>query len=73
MFGGVLIGIIGHEFLRKNKLVLDYNKEELHHSDGKLDEDVNDYEFFFPMEFGLKKYNPNCRHRSQRQRVHSCG
>lgn len=57
MFDGVLIGIIGHEFLRKNKLVLDYNKEELCHSAGKLDEDMNDYEFFFPMEFGLKKYN----------------
>lgn len=58
MFDGMLlIGIIGHEFLRKNKLVLDYNKEELRHSDGKLDEDVNGYEFFFPMEFGLKKYN----------------
>ena len=36
MFDGVLIGIIGHEFLRKNKLVLDYNKEELRHSDGKI-------------------------------------
>lgn len=57
MFDGALIGIIGHEFLRKNKLVLDYNKEELRHSDGKLAEEVNDYEFFFPMEFGLKKYN----------------
>lgn len=57
MFDGVLIGIIGHEFLRKNKLVLDYNKEELRHSDGKLCEGVNNYEFFFPMEFGMKKYN----------------
>ena len=51
------IGIIGHEFLRKHKLVLDYPSQTLHASDGQLDISSDNIDFFFPMEFGLKNYN----------------
>ena len=57
MFEGPFIGIIGHEFLRKNSIVLDYETETLHASSGTIEGNPEDYEFFFPMSFGLKQYN----------------
>lgn len=53
---GSFIGIIGHSFLRKHKLTLDYSTESLHSSDGELG-DPADYEFFFPMSFGIQYYD----------------
>lgn len=50
------IGIIGHEFLRKHQLVLDYSSKTLHGSYGNLG-NPSDYDFFFPMEYGIKQYN----------------
>lgn len=50
------IGIIGHSFLRKHKYVLDYETKTLRSSDGSLGE-LEDYEFFFPMEVGIENYN----------------
>ena len=50
------IGIIGHTFLRKHKLVLDYSSKTLHDSSSGLG-NPNEYEFFFPMGYGLKQYN----------------
>ena len=55
MFEG-FIGIIGHEFLRKQQLVLDYSCKTLHGSYGNLGNPC-DYDFFFPMEYGIKQYN----------------
>lgn len=55
--GNGFVGIIGHEFLRKNKLVLDYETETLHTSTGVIHENPGDYAFFFPMLYGIKKYN----------------
>lgn len=57
MFAGAFIGIIGHEFLRQNNIVLDYEMETLHASTGKIEGKPEDYAFFFPMSFGLKQYN----------------
>lgn len=57
MFDGPFIGIIGHEFLRKNNIVLDYETETLHASTGSIEGELEDYVFFFPMSFGLKQYN----------------
>ena len=58
MFGpGALIGIIGIQFLIKHNLVLDYREESLHTSDGKLEQAPKDYNFFFPMSFGMQQYN----------------
>ena len=50
------IGIIGHKFLRKHQLVLDYSSKTLHSSLDKLG-DPSDYEFFFSMEYGIRQYN----------------
>lgn len=55
MFEG-FIGIIGHEFLRKHQLVLDYSSKTLHGSYGNFG-NPSDYDFFFPMEYGIKQYN----------------
>ena len=55
MFEG-FIGIIGHEFLRKHQLVLDYSLETLHNTNGTQGS-PSDYDFFFPMEYGIKQYN----------------
>ncbi len=55
MFEG-FIGIIGHEFLRKHQLVLDYSSKTLHGSYSNLGNPC-DYDFFFPMEYGIKQYN----------------
>ena len=55
MFEG-FIGIIGHEFLRKQQLMLDYSCKTLHGSYGNLGNPC-DYDFFFPMEYGIKQYN----------------
>jgi len=55
MFEG-FIGIVGHAFLTKHMLTLDYENETLHSSEGAYP-DPNGCEFFFPMEFGLKQYN----------------
>lgn len=54
MFDGLFIGIIGHEFLRKNNMVLDYETETLHASAGSIEGNPEDYAFFFPMSYGLK-------------------
>ena len=51
------IGIIGHEFLRNNNIVLDYETETLHDSTGSIEVNPEDYEFLFPMSFGLNQYN----------------
>ena len=50
------IGIIGYQFLMKHDLTLDYSTETLHSSKG-INGNSLDYEFFFPMEFGIKQYN----------------
>ena len=50
------IGIIGFRFLIKHKLTLDYSTETLHTSND-INEQTFDYEFFFPMEFGIEQYN----------------
>lgn len=50
------IGIIGFPFLIKHKLTLDYSTETLHTSNGINGDSLN-YEFFFPMRFGLEQYN----------------
>lgn len=55
MFEG-FIGIIGHRFLRKHRLALDYSTESLHTTDG-ITGNPTDYDFFFPMDFGIKQYN----------------
>lgn len=55
MFEG-FIGIIGHDFLRKHQLVLDYSSKTLHGSYGNVG-NPGDYDFFFPMEYGIKQYN----------------
>lgn len=57
MFDSPFIGIIGHEFLRRNNIVLDYETETLHASDGTVEGNAEDYAFFFPMSYGLKQYN----------------
>lgn len=57
MFDGLFIGIIGHGFLRKNNMVLDYETETLHASAGSIEGNPEDYAFFFPMSYGLKQYN----------------
>lgn len=57
IFVGPFIGIIGHEFLRQNNIVLDYETETLHASTGSIEGNPEDYVFFFPMSFGLKHYN----------------
>lgn len=57
MFNGPFIGIIGHEFLRNNSIVLDYETETLHASDRTIEGNPDDYAFFFPMSYGLKQYN----------------
>ena len=57
MFNGPFIGIIGHEFLRNNNIVLDYETETLHASEGTIESNPEDYAFFFPMSYGLKQYN----------------
>lgn len=57
IFDGPFIGIIGHEFLRQNNIVLDYETETLHASTGSIEGNPEDYVFFFPMSFGLKQYN----------------
>ena len=57
MFDGPFIGIIGHEFLRRNNIVLDYETETLHASEGSIKGNPEDYAFFFPMSYGLKQYN----------------
>lgn len=57
MFDGPFIGIIGHEFLRHNNIVLDYETETLHASKGSIEGTPEDYAFFFPMSYGLKQYN----------------
>lgn len=57
MFNCPFIGIIGHEFLRNNNIVLDYEMETLHASTGSIEGNPEDYAFFFPMSFGLKQYN----------------
>lgn len=57
MFDCPFIGIIGHEFLRNNNIVLDYETETLHASTGSIEGNPEDYAFFFPMSFGLKQYN----------------
>lgn len=57
MFDGPFIGIIGHEFLRRNNIVLDYETETLHASEGTIEGNPEDYVFFFPMSYGLKQYN----------------
>ena len=57
MFDGPFIGIIGHEFLRRNNMVLDYETETLHASEGSIKGNPEDYAFFFPMSYGLKQYN----------------
>ncbi|MDO4991333.1 MAG: retropepsin-like aspartic protease [Prevotellaceae bacterium] len=57
MFDGPFIGIIGHEFLRRNNIVLDYETETLHASEGNVEGNPEDYAFFFPMSYGLKQYN----------------
>lgn len=57
IFVGPFIGIIGHEFLRQNNIVLDYETETLHASTGSIEGNPEDYVFFFPMSFGLKQYN----------------
>ena len=54
MFNGPFIGIIGHEFLRNNNIVLDYETETLHASEGTIEGNPEDYAFFFPMSYGLK-------------------
>lgn len=57
MFDAPFIGIIGHEFLRRNNMVLDYETETLHASEGTIEGNPEDYAFFFPMSYGLKQYN----------------
>lgn len=57
MFDGPFIGIIGHEFLWKNNMVLDYETETLHASAGSIEGNPEDYAFCFPMSYGLKQYN----------------
>ena len=57
MFDYPFIGIIGHEFLQKNKIVLDYETETLHASEGTIEGNLEEYAFFFPMSYGLKQYN----------------
>ena len=57
MFNGPFIGIIGHEFLRNNNIVLDYETETLHASEGTIEGNPEEYAFFFPMSYGLKQYN----------------
>lgn len=57
MFDCPFIGIIGHEFLRNNNIVLDYETETLHASTGSIEGNPEDYAFFFPMSYGLKQYN----------------
>lgn len=57
MFDCPFIGIIGHEFLRNNNIVLDYETETLHASSGIIEGSPEYYVFFFPMSFGLKQYN----------------
>lgn len=50
------IGIIGNSFLRKHKLTLDYSTETLRTSNGEISA-PKDYEYFFPMNFGLQCYD----------------
>lgn len=57
IFNGPFIGIVGHEFLRKNKMVLDDETETLHESAGSIEGYPGDYKFIFPMSWGLKYYN----------------
>ena len=57
IFVGPFIGLIGHEFLRQNNIVLDYETETLQASTGSIEGNPEDYVFFFPMSFGLKQYN----------------
>ena len=57
MFDYPFIGIIGHEFLQKNKIVLDYETGTLHASEGIIEVNLEEYAFFFPMSYGLKRYN----------------
>lgn len=57
IFVGPFIGIIGHEFLRQNNIVLDYETETLRVSTGSIEGNPEDYVFLFPMSFGLKQYN----------------
>lgn len=57
IFDCPFIGIIGHELLRRNNIVLDYETETLHTSDGTVEGNPEDYAFFFPMSYGLKQYN----------------
>ena len=51
------IGIIGHQFLIRNNLVLDYETETLHTSERRIDDNIENYAFIFPMSFGLNQYN----------------
>lgn len=57
IFNFPFIGIIGHEFLCHNNLVLDYEAESLHTSEGFFAGNPEDYPFIFPMSFGLEQYN----------------
>ncbi len=57
MFNGPFIGIIGHEFLRNNNIVLDYETETSHVSEGTIEGNPEEYAFFFPISYGLKQYN----------------
>lgn len=57
IFDFPFIGIIGHEFLCRNNLVLDYETETLHTSEGFYDGNPEEYPFIFPMSFGLEQYN----------------
>lgn len=49
------IGIIGNRFLTEHELTLDYSTRSLY-SSKEFSGDPLDYEFFFPMEFGMKQY-----------------
>lgn len=57
MFNGPFIGIIGHEFLRNNNIVFDYETETSHVSEGTIEGNPEEYAFFFPISYGLKQYN----------------
>jgi len=53
-----LIGVIGNVFLQNNNLVIDYSNHMVYTSKFLESEiDVLDYDFYFPMEIGLKNYS----------------
>ena len=55
MFDKNFIGIIGHQFLRKHKLVIDYAEQTLRSSDGSGC--IGNNGFVYPMSKGLDEYN----------------